>query len=82
MPVYDGNKLLGDVGGQLGLLLGFSLVTGVEIIDLLVRLVTATILRARGTPSTDKVDQHHHQSNESGEAQINEEGSVNIDVVL
>ncbi|GFS05701.1 acid-sensing ion channel 1 [Elysia marginata] len=34
-PAYTWNKLLGDVGGQLGLLLGFSILTAVEILELL-----------------------------------------------
>ncbi|GFR89693.1 acid sensing ion channel 1 [Elysia marginata] len=34
-PAYTWNKLLGDIGGQLGLLLGFSILTAVEIVELL-----------------------------------------------
>ena len=34
-PAYTWNKLLGDIGGQLGLLLGFSILTAVELLELL-----------------------------------------------
>ena len=34
-PAYSWNRLLGEIGGQLGLLLGFSLLTAVEILELL-----------------------------------------------
>ncbi|RUS74945.1 hypothetical protein EGW08_017300 [Elysia chlorotica] len=34
-PAYSWNRLLGEIGGQLGLLLGFSILTAVEIIELL-----------------------------------------------
>ncbi|GFR91625.1 acid-sensing ion channel 4 [Elysia marginata] len=35
-PAYSWNKLLGDIGGQLGLMLGFSILTAVEILELLI----------------------------------------------
>ncbi|RUS81939.1 hypothetical protein EGW08_010284 [Elysia chlorotica] len=35
-PAYTWNKLLGDIGGQVGLLLGFSILTAVELLELLV----------------------------------------------
>ncbi|GFN76096.1 nucleosome assembly protein (nap) protein [Plakobranchus ocellatus] len=35
-PAFTWNKLLSDIGGQLGLLLGFSILTAVEILELLV----------------------------------------------
>ena len=34
-PAYSWNRLLVEIGGQLGLLLGFSLLTAVEILELL-----------------------------------------------
>ncbi|GFN98004.1 amiloride-sensitive sodium channel subunit gamma [Plakobranchus ocellatus] len=34
-PAYTWYKLLGDIGGQLGLLLGFSILTAMEILELL-----------------------------------------------
>ncbi|RUS89487.1 hypothetical protein EGW08_002784 [Elysia chlorotica] len=37
-PAYTWSTLLGNIGGQLGLLLGFSLMTGVEILELLLDL--------------------------------------------
>ncbi|GFO08327.1 eukaryotic translation initiation factor 3 subunit f [Plakobranchus ocellatus] len=35
-PAYTWNKLLSDIGGQLGLLLGFSILTAIEIVELVV----------------------------------------------
>ncbi|GFO36399.1 amiloride-sensitive sodium channel subunit beta [Plakobranchus ocellatus] len=35
-PAFTWNKLLSDIGGQLGLLLGFSILTAVEILELVV----------------------------------------------
>ena len=34
-PAYTWNRLLADIGGQLGLLLGFSILTAVEMVELL-----------------------------------------------
>ncbi|GFO50546.1 acid-sensing ion channel 1 [Plakobranchus ocellatus] len=35
-PAFTWNKLLSDIGGQLGLLLGFSILTAIEIFELVV----------------------------------------------
>ncbi|GFO11073.1 acid sensing ion channel 1 [Plakobranchus ocellatus] len=35
-PAFTWNKLLSDIGGQLGLLLGFSILTAIEILELVV----------------------------------------------
>ena len=34
-PAYTWNKLLGDIGGQVGLLLGFSILTALEFVEFL-----------------------------------------------
>ncbi|RUS91580.1 hypothetical protein EGW08_000695 [Elysia chlorotica] len=46
-PAYSWNRLLGEIGGQLGLLLGFSILTAVEILELvLLNLDFGLVLRA------------------------------------
>eukprot|EP00794_Sanderia_malayensis_P005171 gene5171-5823_t len=44
-PTYDFYKLVGDVGGQLGLMLGASVLTLVEFIDLLAFIVYHQLLK-------------------------------------
>lgn len=39
-PAYDWNKLLSDIGGQLGLWLGFSLMTAIEVLELLYDIIS------------------------------------------
>jgi len=44
-PTYDFYKLVGDVGGQLGLMLGASVLTLVEFIDLIAFIIYHQVLR-------------------------------------
>ena len=81
VPVLDGNKLLGNIGGQLGLLLGFSLVTAVEILELLINLATAAVLKLRVAQlSTVKVGRDNQDSKEGGNADNEKERGVDADM--
>ena len=44
-PKYDFTVLLANMGGQLGLFTGFSVLTGVEIFELFTDLCTALVRR-------------------------------------
>ena len=46
-PKYDIALLLANIGGQLGLFTGFSVLTGVEILELLTDLGQTVILRLK-----------------------------------
>lgn len=43
--VYQWSQVLGDVGGQVGLWLGFSLITAVELCQLLLDVVRLLVVK-------------------------------------
>lgn len=47
-PVYDWSMVLGDIGGQLGLWLGFSLLTAIEIVEFIVDAVSVFLRKLYG----------------------------------
>ena len=49
------SRLLSDLGGQLGLWLGFSLLTAVELLGLLADIARNTVLKAFGRKRVSKV---------------------------
>ena len=56
-PKYDWSILLANIGGQLGLCMGFSLITALELIELLVDLVCHV---TRGVRERSKVNTSTH----------------------
>ena len=61
-PPYNWSKLLGNIGGQLGLFLGCSLMTGVEILELLLDLGPC-IWQAMSSRTRDRGASHKVRSN-------------------
>ena len=55
MPLLQWSRLLSDLGGQLGLWMGFSMLTAVELLGLAVELVRNTVLKAVGRNTGNKV---------------------------
>ena len=52
VPVYDASSIAGDIGGQMGLCLGASLISLVEVFSLLVTCIWVRIFGKRKSPAT------------------------------
>ncbi|KAK7503198.1 hypothetical protein BaRGS_00005463 [Batillaria attramentaria] len=55
-PAYDWSRVLGDLGGQLGLWLGFSLLTAMELLELVLGIARRLIMKLVGARSPPRVN--------------------------